>query len=257
MPPASVHTFVVGIPHAAWLPERRESVGRLREILSPGAVKYFEVTDRGKPRLWMPKLWSTAAEIPASHALFVEDDCELMPQDFWTTLRSMVQSLPSEIICLYNPEPCRRLAEDGYRGWARTLDGCVAQGYVFPKPVLRELVAWTARLAPGALDLPFDRLLGVFAVVTRRFIYHPVPTILACTNRQPSTFGNPSPPKPEATWKEFGAWHLPNPSHGPVHLGRFFETTHMLASQWAGLPRDRYLQVMRDECPKEYGFRAI
>jgi hypothetical protein len=242
-------TFALGIPHTPWKPDRVESLERLRVSLDWSGLgpwdsgvrsvwtRFFE--DREPNYAWSAKLWTWSVETEASHLLQLQDDAIVAP-DFWRRLRTMVEAVPDAVIGLEAAHPKGPEVEGC---WYTTADMLIGVGYVVPTAMLREFLAWRARLRKGAIEsVNEDTLLGVWCLATEQRIWHPVPTIIDHDTTVASTYGNDTHEhrRPSVTWRERKVpetWH-----HGAApYLGRFYESTPRLARRWiAGATEEDY-----------------
>jgi hypothetical protein len=276
-------TFSLGISHTPWVPDRVESVQRLRSGLGlegadgaeariPGLVAYREFSERCPNWVWSGDMWRWAAETSATHCIFLQDD-DLVAPNFWPALSAMLETVPDEVISLYNGHPgTMTLARDGDR-WYTTADGLVGQAYVFPRPLLRDFLLWRhVALRPRALDhIDEDTLIDVWAIHQKRRIWHPVVTLYEHDLTMQSNFGNDHHEYrgPMVTWRDaevlgFSAPDLELPRWwrgaskddrpSPVHLGRFYRNIHWLArdSTRSGMTLERLQECEADACPPRY-----
>jgi hypothetical protein len=278
-------TFALGISHTPWVPERVETMKRLRAglgIQEAGEVEVAPIVDLVACRefcercpnwVWSGEMWRWAAETQATHCVFLQDD-DIVAPNFWPALSAMVQTVPREVISLYNGHPATMtLARRGAR-WSTTSDGLVGQAYVFPRELLAEFLAWRHfELRPRALEqIDEDSLIDVWAVHKERRIWHPAVTLYEHDLSLPSNFGNDHHDYrgPTVTWRDadvlgFSAldleqtswWLGPSSKDGrplPQHLGRFYKTIHWIAwqSTRSGMTTDRLAACEADTCPIEY-----
>lgn len=269
--------LAVAISHTPWIPERVLSMKRLKSQLGiigecdgvifdneilPNDVDgwYFEMTDRAPNHVWSERMWTWATECgDATHAVFLQDDVTV-GADFWKRLQAMISAAPDQIIGLEAAHPmCANLLRAGAR-WCTTTDGLIGVGYVMPIRVLKEFLAWRAtKLLPKALEqISEDTLIDVFAMHTKRKIWHPVPTIIDHDIELKSTYGNDNHTnrRPTATWADFAKlggdvgrlarpefWTQDTP---PPHLGRFYATSFQLLRAVTGIDQAEIDEVERD-----------
>ena len=177
-------TFALAIPTTAdWVPERAASLERLKAQLGHRPVYYREFRDREPNWSWSGKLWEWGLRCARAHLVQLQDDVVVGPE-FWPTLRAMVDERPDDIIGLESV-----LAPSS--PWYTSGDGLIGVGYVLPPDVLAWLIDWREGLRPGAIQsLNEDQLLGLYAHVSGRRIWHPVPTIIDHDVEIVSTYGN-------------------------------------------------------------------
>jgi hypothetical protein len=187
-------TFALGVPHTPWVAERVESLRRLQRELDGSVCGVIEAAlkfeDREPNHVWSAKMWRWAFESTATHLVSLQDDARIAP-NFWRALSGMVDANPHEIIGLQAPHPSIPfLAAQGQR-WCHTRAWVVGVGYVIPKPVLRELLAWRNRQpAWRIVGTNEDTLINDFCLETRRRVFHPIPTIVDHDTTLASTYDN-------------------------------------------------------------------
>lgn len=280
---ASAHTFSLAISHTPWVPDRVESMQRLRRGLGlggegatgqdvPGLVAYREFTERCPNWVWSGDMWRWAAETTATHCIFLQDD-DLVAPNFWRALSAMLQAVPDQIVCLYNGHPgTMTLAREGAR-WYTTADGLVGQAYVLPRTLLEEFLLWRhyeiRALSLGNIDE--DTLLDVWAVHQARRVWHPVVTLYDHDLSLASNYSNDHHEYrgPTVTWKDedvlgFSVADMEQASWwsgksggeqpSPPHLGRFYRNVHWLAHQStrSGMTAERLKECDADACPVRY-----
>jgi len=223
-----VPTFALAIPHTPWVPERLESLRRLKTELrifdlppgsrpdgdwyiwdereqhagrsrGCGVVDYRLFSDREPNWSWSARLWQWGLDSGATHIVQLQDDVQVGP-DFWPQLRAMVEAVPDAILGL---ESVMAIGSP----WYTTGDGLIGVGYVIPRDDLRELLNFRDTpsfgehvdadrlpcLRPGSAErLNEDQLIGMFTFSTGRKIWHPVPTIIDHNVDIASTYGNDS-----------------------------------------------------------------
>jgi hypothetical protein len=257
----------LGISHTPWIPERVESLARLRATLpDPPAVRVFG--DRAPNWSWSESMWRWALETDADYHLFLQDDVTVAP-NFWPALQAMLHAVPDEIIGVEAAHPGgRTIARDGGR-WYTTADMLIGPGYVMPRESLHAFLEWRkTSLARGALQaIDEDTMIGVFALATRRRIWHPVPTIIDHDTSVASTYGhdNHKNRRPSVLWTdgdvcgwepadlEEESWWMDDGAAPPPHLGRFYTHSHWLAKQWVrGWTDEQHARAEADRCPERY-----
>lgn len=271
-------TISLAISHTPWVPERVESMARLRKQLGiapedterpkfqPFANLYLEMTDRAPNAVWSEKMWWWAVDTGADWCLFLQDDVEVAP-NFWPALRAMLQALgpasdigprPVDVMCLEVAQPAAQaLYDDGAR-WLTTSDALIGVGYVIRRKALAEFLEWRAsKLKPGALDkggLTEDTMLGIWCLVTGRRIWGPLPTIIDHDTTIASTYGNDQHTnrRPLVRWDTVGPHDLESKAtwtEGPVrHIGRFYEASPYLAMRWVeGLTEADFVRFKADD----------
>jgi hypothetical protein len=270
--------IALGVSHTPWVPERVVSLDRLTRGLGlnsyaapvrRGAEHVWSriFSERGPNWCWSESMWQWAAEDDSTHCLFLQDDVTVSP-NFWPALQAMLHAVPDEIIGLEAAHPAgRTIARAGGR-WYTTADMLIGPGYVMPRESLHAFLEWRkTSLARGALQaIDEDTMIGVFALATRRRIWHPVPTLIDHDTSVASTYGhdNHKNRRPSVLWTDGDVcgWELADLEEeswwrdGPgltVHLGRFYSHSHWLAKQWVrGWTDEEHARAEADRCPERY-----
>ena len=222
--------LALAIPHASWIPERVQSMARLRAALlaSPvpslqddsGANRIAVFADREPPHVWNEKLMRWALATDATHLLQLQDDAIPAPC-FWAAARAMVEVHPTQVLGLHTASPfARGYAEEADASgdtvrWVTTTDWLVGTGWIAPVDAIARYLRWRAEdLAPSAVgDVSEEALFGLFCMATRRRIFHPIPAIIDHDVSLASTFGRDGNPfrRPSVLWDQgpsYGhAWH--------------------------------------------------
>lgn len=184
--------FALAIPHAPWMPGRKESLARLLASLGNRPVYSCIFDERAPNAVWARKLQEWGVEMGekgATHLIQLQDDVVPMP-GFWRVLRSMVEGNPEQWIGLHVNHPvAQQLAFVGRR-WFRTRAWFVGPQWVAPlrgPHALANKLAWDD--ANGALpDGHPEKLtqfemahedvgIGAWLSKTGRDVYHPIPAI--------------------------------------------------------------------------------
>ena len=177
--------FALAIPTTAdWVPERAASLERLKAQLGHRPVYYREFRDREPNWSWSGKMWEWGLSTGATHLVQLQDDV-IVSDCFWQTLRRMVEALEEDAII-----GLESVLDIG-RPWYCTGDGLIGVGCVIPREPLGYLLDFRRALRPGAIEaLNEDQLIGLYAHVAGRDIWHPVPTIIDHDVDIVSTYGN-------------------------------------------------------------------
>lgn len=239
----------LAIPHTPWIPERVETLKRLRQSLGLGEnldelpeelSTYALFTERAANHVWSGDMWRWGATQSTTHFLSLQDDVLVAP-NFWRALEAMLVAVPDEVIGLeaaHAAGPALNL--EGWQ-WYTTSDMLVGVGYVMPTSLLNEFLEWRAtKLKPGSIEkLTEDTMIGVWCLATGRRIWHPIPTIIDHDVTVASTYGNDAHAnrRPTVRWhaekseqeklEQPGRWAM-NIKSAP-HLGRFYDATPSLA----------------------------
>lgn len=220
--PPSPATFALAIPHTPWVPERVESMRKLRTALSSddpnhAGDAYREFTDRESNRVWSQKLFRWALSTGATHLLQLQDDAIVAPR-FWPILRAMIEAQPNRIIGLEATHPLIPVQHRAGRRWYRD-HWLIGVGYVFPREALVEYVAWCDAHPARVASTNEDSLISEWSYETKRDIWHPIPTIIDHDIGVPSTYGNDGHHefsmyrRPLVTWREVDSPALEDPAY--------------------------------------------
>jgi hypothetical protein len=191
-----VTTIALGIPHAAWVPARVESMARLRkalEVSAPAgdscgwpaaagrpALEYREFTDRESNWDWSERMWTWMLETGANFCLTLQDD-DLVAPNFWPALRAMLEQLPGgAVLGLMSQHPaCVGLLERGEH-WVCTHSWAVGTGYGLWREDLAEFLEWRKANAESlrAQNVNEDQMLNTWVTASGRQTWHPNPTIV-------------------------------------------------------------------------------
>lgn len=236
-------TIALAIPWCPWIPERVESVRRLREALgfadfdgkrptvaqaeAIGLVDYAEFSDRESNDVWSGKLFDFLADSGADWALQIQEDAEV-PANFWQIVRAIFKALPpeAEIVGFHVCHPLAgQLFDDDVR-LMTTADALVGVCWAMRRDTMRafrdwrrtELVEGWREPVPGpGKGLPHlteDTMIGCFALATGRKIWHPLPAIVDHDTSMKSVWGNDDHQnrRPVISWKDAAmhghAWKL-------------------------------------------------
>ena len=261
-------TIALAIPTTAdWVPERAKSLARLgKELGEPDRLArdgrpdfYAEFRDRAPNHVWSRKLWDWGAKTGATHLLQLQDDVRV-PAVFWPALEALLEEYPDDVIGLETTHPgALEYAGEGVHVTSTT-DCLVGVGYVLPRAVLLEFLAWIdSALKPGGVQgANEDTLIGLFCLVTGRRILHPCPTIIDHDVEIASTYGNDehASRRPVMTWEHGSAqgalmdrefWRAP--PGGVPNLGRKYgDGIPLLAEMWVkGWTRTDRARVMAND----------
>ena len=189
------HRIALGIPHAIWLPERRDSMAVLRSQLGyeEGTTASFRIDDTGvhdmidvceftekeTNREWARRMWAWAVSTPADFFVTLNDDSRVAP-NFWPVLRAMIQVLPRESIlglAAQHPEGPELYAA-GF-DWYRTHAWAVGWGYGMWVSDLAEFCQWELAQPDSRWEgKGEDSVINEWVVETDRECWHPLPSIV-------------------------------------------------------------------------------
>lgn len=236
-------SIALGIPHTPWNAPRIETMDRLRTQLGNRPAYYREFTEKEPNHSWSTKLWAWGLATGADYLLQLQDDVQVT-NEFWPHLRMMLEAVPDQIIGLESVHPVSQMLYERGGSWYTTADGLIGVGYVFPRDVLFEFMAWRQnKLRPGAIyAISEDTMIDVFCMATGRKVWHPVPTIIDHDVSLSSTYGNDhhSHRRPVVTTVR-GAISRSNWMRTPIttgheytapHMGRFYQMTPRLCRRW-------------------------
>lgn len=205
--------LALAIPHTPWVPARVESLNRLTSQLFPLPEQTCIFSEQEPNWSWSLKVWEWGAESGADHLVQLQDDVIACPK-FWDILNAMITAVPDQMIGLQGSHfAFRSLAREDVR-WARSRAWMVGVGYVVPRAILEELVAFRKGLPEIiAKAINEDDLMSRFAVETKREIWHPIPTIIDHDTEIESTYNNDNHQfrRPTVTWREYGPNELTTP----------------------------------------------
>ncbi len=206
-------TIALAIPHTPWIPARVESYHRIYESLLIGQdqgrsmlTNYSVFDERESNRLWSQKLFRWALDTGASHLLQLQDDAIVSP-NFWPALHAMIEAQPDRIIGLEATHPLIPVQHKAGRRWYRDY-WLIGVGYVFPRVLLAQYVAWCEANPALVAEQNEDSLISLWAHKTGVAIFHPIPTIIDHDLGVESTYGNDGHyefsmyRKPLVTWRD-------------------------------------------------------
>ncbi len=181
--------LIIGIAHAAWLPERKETLARLLEQLASSPkfdvpFRVFASAEREHASVWARRLWAWAAEHDA-HAVLLNDDVEVCP-DFIGVVRGMIEAKPDQVLSLHASPPKEHHIHDP---WFRSY-WLTGPGYVLPPGVARELLEWSETIPKAMLEsINEDNLAIHWAWEKQRPMYCAVPAIVKHDTSVKSSLG--------------------------------------------------------------------
>ncbi len=227
-------TFALGIPHTPWIPERVDSLARLADALYSETMPTPQLFAEREPNhAWSKKMWEWGVGTGADHFVQVQDDTIPAPS-FWPILSAMVAAAPDSLIALQGAHPIfRALARDGHH-WAQSSAWVVGCGYVIPRALLVELVAFREANDAAAKLTNEDEVIAAFAMAAKHPVLHPIPTIIKHDVSLPSTYGNDGHIHRTATvtWEEYGAAELVDPAFWRIDRPPPIVTNPHLESCW-------------------------
>lgn len=216
-------TIALAVPHTPWQPARVESTARLRKALDvcddrgfelalaiEGTI-YREFTDRAPNHVWALGMWKWLLETGADWCLQLQDDVQVAP-NFWPALRAMLEALPSEadVIGLTSTHPvAQEIARRNHR-WYRTPNNLVGWAYCLRREALAAFLSDRTHAPESFRTMNEDEQIGRWAELTKRTIWHPVPTLCDHDTSIPSSYSNDqhSLRRAQVTWRGYAAADL-------------------------------------------------
>jgi hypothetical protein len=216
-------TIALAVPWCPWVPERVQSMERLRGALgievpigmgpapglwlasthaeNAGLKVYREFTERLPNDQWSEQVFEWLASTDADWCMQIQEDA-LIPERFLPIVQAIIEADPpgADIIGLHVCHPvAEQLAGEGYRFFT-TSDALVGVCWLVKRETMKEFVewrrtqlvdGWRTPVAPKGLPaLTEDTMMGVFAMVTGRKILHTIPAIVDHDTSIASVGGN-------------------------------------------------------------------
>jgi len=203
-----VISLSIAVPHCPWIPERVESMAKIRQALFVqdkyewyahvgqriGFVAYKEFRDREPHYEWNVKLWRWSVEQRASHCLFLADDTVLGPHAISIVL-AMLEAVPDQPIGLSSQHPSAPSVLRSGHHWYRCVSPwLVGWAYLLPKPLLAAFLRWHSQQSPALLRgnvSADDQLINMFLASIRCPTWHPLPTPFDHDLQIGSSLGHP------------------------------------------------------------------
>lgn len=216
-------TIALAIPHTPWVPERVESMARVRMSLGYASVDtckeccvisqvehYQEFTERASNKVWPRKMWQWGIDTGADWFLTLQDDV-LLPDFFWPALKALLPHVGvNGVLGLSAVNPMGpEIARQGHR-WYRTQSGIIGWAYAMRRADLVEFCAWFDAHPELVTKLNEDDLLNKWVIDTKRSAYHPVPTLVDHDTSIDSQYSNDQHAHRRAsvTWRDYGEGSL-------------------------------------------------
>lgn len=132
----------IAVAHAAWLPDRRRTLGRMLEQLAGHDVMIFMSVGPEHAAIWSRRLWEWGA-CQAEPVLYLNDDVLLHPE-IMNIAAAMLEAVPDEPISLHTN--ILGALSDEVRGhhWIRCY-WLTGPGYILGAADVRSLLAWVYR----------------------------------------------------------------------------------------------------------------
>lgn len=221
-------TICLAIPHTPWVPARVESMARVRAALGVAmpptggdepCLAYTEITERASNKVWPRKMWQWMIDTGADWCLTVQDDTLIAPC-FWPALRAMLPHVGARaVLGLAASHPLGpSIAYAGHR-WYKTQSWAIGWGYALRRSDLVEFVQFCDTHADWVERFNEDELLNRWVQETKRFTWHPVPTIVDHDVSVASLYKNDEHThrRSTVTWRDYGEasmtdtdWWLPS-----------------------------------------------
>jgi hypothetical protein len=152
---------MIGVAHAAFIPERRETVTRLVDELK-FPVTVCDSLKREHASVWARRLWEWAAQVQAEndcHVVCLNDDVKPHP-DFVNVARAMVTAVPDKVISLHTSVPeAPALAKKGAH-WLSCY-WLTGPGYILPPGTARSLLNWMDAAPREFLEAVNEDVMGI------------------------------------------------------------------------------------------------
>jgi hypothetical protein len=176
---------IVGIAHAAFVPERRDTLQRLMARVPDAHVMRSERREHAS--VWARRLWEWAAQHDDAHALLLNDDV-MVPRGIVDIVRAMVAAVPDHVIALHTTAPAARSLITSGERWLRSY-WLTGPGYVLPPGVARRLLEFASSHPTLAAAVNEDNLVMHWAWHEQRPIWHSLPALVEHDTSVSSTLG--------------------------------------------------------------------
>jgi hypothetical protein len=178
--------IAIGIAHAEFLWERRESLSRLLRAVPEAHVSVSK--EREHASVWAKRLWEWADAQDADATILLNDDITVHPE-LREIVAAMVTAVPGETISLHTSVPvAASLATAGQR-WLRSY-WLTGPGYVLPRGGARRLLDWSAAAPRNLVATSNEDAIGIHEAWSRqRPIWGSIPAFVEHDVSVPSTLG--------------------------------------------------------------------
>lgn len=221
------------IAHAAWLPERRRTLGRLLEQVPDAKVLSSKRQEHAS--VWARRAWEWC-EGADDDVCILNDDVTVCP-DFIAVLDAMVTSAPGKILSLHTSIPDAVLAQ---ASWVRSY-WLTGPAYVLPRGAAKQLLDYAARL-PWLFVSRFneDNLAIHYAWEKQEPFWSSIPAIVAHDTDTKSSLGYDNHPMRNASvpWTAYPDAKLTD----PAYWQRGAEQPRYLDNPWM---KTEYLEAVR------------
>lgn len=239
---------VIVITHAAFAPERRQSLNRLTAQLRERApdIQFLIAEDHVRAgSLWCWELaMSLGLSSGASHVVWLPDDAEVC-EDFGEVLRACIEARPDDVWDGLVNHP---VAPEVRTLWYSTNDGFVGLCGCFPRKLLAEHLTWRSKRKGVDASLVDDAGVNLWAMDTGRLIYKTAFSIVTHNASLPSLCGHDEQlreqvglmpidksrvglleDKKNFVGRTYAApeEHAPGYRSASTHLGRTYQSNHL------------------------------
>ena len=220
------------VAHAAWMPERAATLGRLCGQL--GASAQVLASERREPAyLWARGLWHEAAA-RSGPVVLLNDDVEVCP-DFLDACDALATAAPGEIISLHCQAPgAVDVAASGAR-WARSY-WLTGPAYLLPSGMAATLLDfWDALPFEIATRLNEDNVAIHWAWANQRPILQCLPALARHDVTVPSSLGYDAHPhrSPAVDWVSWDLERSGAPYEGLQDWPAPVAPIHYVENPWA------------------------
>lgn len=188
----STDRVTVHVAHAAWLPERAQTLERLLDELAPQLGKRKAVVHRSEQRehssVWATRVYA-ACEAERSRAQVVLNDDVKVSPDLLAAVEAMCEQPTSRFISLHTVHPmARSLAESGQR-WLRAYH-VTGPAYLLREGAAGEALQYYAE-TPKAWNtrVQEDNVLSQLAYRHREPVWQSIPALVTHDTSVPSSLG--------------------------------------------------------------------
>ncbi len=205
-------TVAIVVAHAAFLPERRATLQRLRNQIGPG--QYVSVSEtREHASTWSRRLYNVGASTSADFVCLLNDDVEVCP-DFVRVLEAMHSVRPNDALALHTTFPMARDLDRACQRWFRSF-WITGPAYSFPMARLKRLQDYVARAPRWFTESRNEDNIAMQWLWSEQTpAWHPIPAVVKHDVTVPSSLGYDNHPlrQPTYTWEDTPSAELTTPS---------------------------------------------
>lgn len=227
------------VAHAAFLPERRATLERLRDQIGPG--QYVSVSEtREHASTWSERLYQVGVDTGAEFVCFLNDDVTVCP-DFINVLTAMHAARPNDVLALHSTFPMAKMLTEARQRWYRSY-WLTGPGYSMSMERLESLRSYIRRLPRWFVQSRNeDNVAMQWMWHEQRPAWHPLPAVVKHDVTVPSSLGYDKHPlrQPTLTWEDMPGATLATPE--------FWEragTPILFECPWMGSPALSIYQQM-------------